>query len=97
MFRLAFGSASATFLIIALCCTYQNAASQTQMQGMTAGSPPVAAPPPLNSQVPGPAHASKPTSTKAKRAECVSQGEGQGLKGRDLRKFVQECIEKPAS
>jgi hypothetical protein len=91
MFRFAFSSASAALLTIALCCTYQNATAQTQMQGMTATSPP------LGSQVPGPAPANKPTSTKAKRAECVSQGENQGLKGRDLKKFVQECVKKPAS
>jgi hypothetical protein len=79
--------ASATILGVALCCG-QNALAQTQMQGKTVGSPP------LTSGAPAPAP--KPTDTKAKRAECTSQGESQGLKGKDLKKFVKECMKKPS-
>jgi hypothetical protein len=77
--------ATATILGVALCCG-QNALAQTQMQGKTVGSPP------LTSGAPAPPP--KPTDTKAKRAECTSQGESQGLKGRDLKKFVKECMKK---
>jgi hypothetical protein len=84
MQRSALAYASATILGVALCCG-QNALAQTQMQGKTVGSPP-----PLGSSVPAP----KPPDPKAKRAECTSQGESQGLKGRDLKKFVKECMKK---
>jgi hypothetical protein len=76
--------ASATILGVALCCG-QNAQAQTQMQGKTVGAPPTSG---------APAPPSKPTDTKAKRAECTSQGESQGLKGKDLKKFVKECMKK---
>jgi len=58
------------------------------MQGKTVGSPPPVAG--------SPAPAPKPTTPKAKRAECTSQGESQGLKGKDLKKFVKDCMNKPA-
>jgi hypothetical protein len=80
--------ASATILGVALCYV-QNALAQTQMQGRTVG-----APPPLKPGAPAPAP--KPSDAKAKRAECTSQGESQGLKGKDLKKFVKECMKKPS-
>jgi hypothetical protein len=83
MFRTVVTCASAVLLAIALCCAYDSAGAQTQMQGKTVGSPPGG---------PGP---TKPGSTKAKHADCVSQGKKQGLKGRDLTKFVKECVDKP--
>jgi hypothetical protein len=76
----------ATIAAVSLCCA-QSSFAQTQMQGKTVGSPP------LNSPAPG-APPSKPPSPKQKRAECTSQGESQGLKGRDLTKFVKECMKK---
>jgi len=84
MFRTVVTCASAVFLAIALCCAYENAGAQTQMQGKTVGSQP-----------PGGAGPAGPGSTKAKRADCVSQGKKQGLKGGDLTKFVKECVDKP--
>lgn len=74
----------ATVLAVALGCV-QSAEAQTQMQGKTFGSqvPEPGAPAPLPKSSP-----------KAKRADCVSQGEGQGLKGKDLKKFVKECVNK---
>jgi hypothetical protein len=71
---------------VTLCCA-QSSLAQTQMQGKTMGSPP------LNSPAPG-APPSKPPSPKQKRAECTAQGESQGFKGRDLTKFVKECMKK---
>jgi hypothetical protein len=71
----------ATVIAVALGCA-QSADAQTQMQGKTMGS-----------QVPEPGAPPKP-SPKAKRAGCVSQGESQGLKGKDLKKFVKECMNK---
>jgi hypothetical protein len=68
-------------------CGAQSSIAQTQMQGKTMGSPP------LNSPAPG-APPSTPPSPKQKRAECTAQGESQGLKGRDLTKFVKECMKK---
>lgn len=70
-------------LAVALGCA-QRAEAQTQMQGKTMGS-----------QVPEPgAPATPKPSPKAKRSECTAQGESQGLKGKDLRKFVKECMNK---
>jgi hypothetical protein len=61
--------------------------TETQTQGLTATSP-------------GPPHGGgspdKAASTKAKRADCMSQGKSQGLKGRDLTKFVKDCVNKPS-
>jgi|HubBroStandDraft_6_1064221.scaffolds.fasta_scaffold3153216_1 hypothetical protein len=76
----------ATIAAVSLCCA-QSSFAQTQMQGKTVGSPP------LNSPAPG-APSSKPPTPKQKRAECTSQGETQGLKGRDLTKFVKDCMKK---
>ena len=78
----------ATVAAISLCCV-QSSFAQTQMQGKTMGSPP------LNSPAPG-APPAKPPSAKQKRAECTAQGESQGLKGRELTKFVKECMKKPS-
>jgi hypothetical protein len=75
---------SAVSSAIALCCAYENAGAQTQMQGKTVGLP-----------APGGAGPTKPGSTKAKRADCVAQGKKQGLKGIDLTKLVKECVDKP--
>jgi hypothetical protein len=84
MLRSAATYVSASILAVTLCCA-GDAGAQTQMQGKTVGSPPTAgAPPP----------APKPTTPKAKRAECTSQGESQGLKGKDLKKFVKDCMKK---
>jgi hypothetical protein len=83
--RLAVTCASTTIVLaVALCCA-QSAGAQTQMQGKTLGT-----------QVPAPSAPAPPpkSSSKAKRAECVSQGESQGLKGTDLKKFVKECMNK---
>jgi hypothetical protein len=86
MFRTVVTCASAVFLAIALCCAYENAGAQTQTQGLTATSP-------------GPPHGAgspdKAASAKAKRADCMSKGKSQGLKGRDLTKFVKDCVNKP--
>jgi hypothetical protein len=78
---------SASVLAVTLCCA-GDAGAQTQMQGKTVGSPPPVAG--------SPAPATKPTTPKAKRAACTSQGESQGLKGKDLKKFVKDCMNKPA-
>jgi hypothetical protein len=78
MLRLVVTCASVTILAVVLCCAH-NAGAQTQMQGNTLGS---SGPKP------------KPPTPKEKRADCTSQGESQGLKGRDLKKFVKECINK---
>jgi hypothetical protein len=85
MQRSALAYATATVLGVALCCG-QNALAQTQMQGKTVGAPT------MGSSVPAP----KPPDAKQKRAECTSQGESQGLKGKDLKKFVKECMKKPS-
>jgi hypothetical protein len=87
MLRSAVTGASAAFLVIALCLiAHENAVAQTQTQGLTATSP-------------GPPHSGgspdKAASTKAKRADCMSQGKSQGLKGRELTKFVKDCVNKP--
>jgi hypothetical protein len=71
----------ATVIAVALGCA-QSADAQTQMQGKTMGS-----------QVPEPGAPPKP-SPKAKRAECVSQGESQGLKGKDLKKVRERVHEQ---
>jgi hypothetical protein len=76
----------ATIAAVAFCCA-QSSIAQTQMQGKTVGAPP------LNSPAPG-APPSTPPSPKQKWAECRAQGESQGLKGRDLTKFVKECMKK---
>lgn len=73
---------------ISLCCA-ESSFAQTQMQGKTMGSPP------LDSPAPG-APPSKPPSAKQKRADCTAQGASQGLKGRELTKFVKECMKKPS-
>jgi hypothetical protein len=77
---------SASILAVTLCCA-GDAGAQTQMQGKTVGSPPPVAGSPAPAPKPNP---------KAKRAECKSQGESQGLKGKDLKKFVKDCMNKPA-
>jgi hypothetical protein len=77
----------ATIAAVSFCCA-QSSIAQTQMQGKTVGSPP------LNSPAPGAPPSKPPTSAKQRRAECTSQGESQGLKGRDLTKFVKECMKK---
>jgi hypothetical protein len=80
MLRSTLGCAGAVLLAVALSsAVHQTAGAQTQMQGKTLGAQP--APP------------KKPT-PKEKRAECTSKGKAQGLKGRDLTKFVRECVEK---
>jgi hypothetical protein len=84
MLRSAATYVSGSILAITLCCA-GDAGAQTQMQGKTVGSPPIAG---------APAPAPKPN-PKAKRAECTSQGESQGLKGKDLKKFVKDCMNKP--
>ena len=76
--------ASATILGVALCYG-QNALAQTQMQGKTVGAPQTSG---------APAPPAKLPDAKQKRAECTSQGESQGLKGKDLKKFVKECMKK---
>jgi hypothetical protein len=86
MLRSAVTGASAAFLLIALCLiAHENAGAQTQTQGLTATSP-------------GPPHGAgspdKAASAKAKRADCMSKGKSQGLKGRDLTKFVKDCVNK---
>lgn len=73
---------------VSLCCT-QSSFAQAQMQGRTVGSPP------LDSPAPG-APPSKPPSARQKRAASTAQGESQGLKGRDLTKFVKECMKRPS-
>ena len=88
MLRSAVSGASAAFLVIALCLiAHENAVAQTQTQGLTATSPR----PPRSGGSPD-----KAAITKAKRADCMSQGKSQGLKGRDLTKFVKDCVNKPS-
>jgi hypothetical protein len=82
MLKIAVAYASTTILAVTLCCA-QNVLAQTQMQGKTMGT-----------SVPEPGASAPKPSPKAKRAECVSQGESQGLKGKDLKKFVKECVDK---
>jgi hypothetical protein len=73
------------FLAVALCCGSQDGSAQTQPQGTKLDSPA-----PMPSSPPPP----KAGSPKTKRADCMSQGKGQGLKGRELTKFVKECVAK---
>jgi hypothetical protein len=88
MLRSVVSSMAAVLVTASLCVlVYGDAAAQTQTQGQTLNAPPPAGSPPA---------APKPASPKAKRAECVSQGKDQGLKGRALTKFVKECLNKAA-
>jgi hypothetical protein len=83
MLRSTLGCAGTVLLVVALSsAVHQTAGAQTQMQGKTLGAQPNSPAPP------------KKLTPKEKRAECTSKGKGQGLKGRDLTKFVRECVEK---
>ena len=55
------------------------AVAQTQMQGQEVTTP-------------GPGFGKSP---KVRRAECTSEGKKKGLKGRELTKFVNECVKSP--
>ena len=75
----------AIVLALALACAVPSTAgAQTQMQGKTVGSPPLA-----GSAPPSPA-----PNPKAKRADCTAKAKDQGLKGRDRTKFISECMKK---
>jgi hypothetical protein len=84
MLRPTLAFSGATFLAFALASAVPSTAgAQTQMQGKTVGSPPPASAPSAPAPTP-----------KAKRTECTSKAKDQGLKGRELTKFVRECMQK---
>jgi hypothetical protein len=90
MLRPTLACSGAMFLALALASAAPSTAgAQTQMQGKTVGSPPPASTPPATTPPASPA-----PNPKAKRAECTSKAKDQGLKGRELTKFVRECMKK---
>ena len=68
-------------IVIASACIPQDAVSQTQLQGLTAGSP----------EKPG---AGKTKTKKQKQAECHAEAKQKKLKGRELRELLKECMKR---